>query len=140
MKTPLKYVVTLCAAALCGNVYAAPSADAAPADAPGHEFHHRHHRFGGGVEGAAMRNLVTQALSERTGRSAAEIQALAKEAGPRGLAEKLGLDRDAMRQIFVSAHQQLVQKSLAAGLITAEQADRLLKMPMRGPGEHGPHQ
>ncbi len=81
------------------------------------------------LEMLAVQNQMLSELSTQTGRSTTEIAALFDEEGPRGAAETLGLDRDAMRQTMISARETVIAKAQTAGLITAEQAQTLKDTP-----------
>lgn len=102
-------------------VYAGNSTDdAARHDRPrGERMFHRH---AASIERVAIGNALSAELATRTGKPAAEIGAMLKDQGPRETAEALGLDRDAMRAAMQAAHQSVLDKAVAAQLITAEQA------------------
>ncbi|MDP9142171.1 MAG: hypothetical protein M3O62_15460 [Pseudomonadota bacterium] len=74
------------------------------------------------VERVAIGNALSTELSTRTGKPATEISAMLKEQGPRETAEALGIDRDTMKAAMQTAHQSVIDKAVAAQLITAEQA------------------
>lgn len=77
------------------------------------------------VERLAMQNLLAASLAQSTGHDAGEISALLAESRPPKVAEQLGIDVDAMREAMKAARATLIERSLAAGLITAEQATTL---------------
>jgi hypothetical protein len=97
---------------------------------------HRHHGFGPSVEHAAMHNIMADLISAKTGRPAADVRKLFADGDPREAVEKLGLSRDDMHALMKQAHEQLVARAAAAGLITAEQATKIRAMPLPEPGEH----
>lgn len=90
------------------------------------------------VERAAMENLIAEALSVRTGRSAAELLQLLAQSPPPDVARQLGVDDAAMREIVRAAHVTLVERALAAGLVDATQAAKLLAAPLRESRAHSP--
>lgn len=101
------------------------------------------HRGGGpmghaSVEFAAMHNIMAELLSAKTGKTAAEIQALFEQGGPHEAFETLGLDEDEVRPLFKAARQQLIARAEKAGLITGAQADKLrtAKIEMRHKRRH----
>lgn len=107
-------------------VYAAPSADADAVTGPdGRRGERMFHRDRGSIERAAIGNALSTELATRTGKPAAEINAMLKEQGPRETGEALGLDRDTMKAAMQAAHQSVLDKAVAAQLITAEQAAEL---------------
>ena len=77
------------------------------------------------VEFAAMHNIMADLLAARTGKTAGEIQALFEANGPRQAFEELGLSKDEMRPLMKEARQTLITRAAAAGLITAQQAEKL---------------
>lgn len=112
------------------TLYAAPGAgDSGDAgDAGKHHHPHGEHGFHRGrpsIERVAIGNALSTELATRTGRPAAEIQAMLKEQGPRETGEALGIDRDTMKAAMQAAHQSVLDKAVAAQLITPEQAANL---------------
>jgi len=102
-------------------------------------WHHGHHRMGASIEHVAMHNIMAGLLAAKTGRPEAEIRALFETSGPHEAIEKLGLSRDDMHALMEQAHETLLTKSVAAGLITAEQAQKIRSMPrLRHDGHDGP--
>lgn len=104
---------------------------------------HRMHGKGGhppSVEFAAMHNIMAELLSAKTGKTTAEIQALFEEGGPHGVAEKLGLKDEDIKPLFKEARSTLITRAAAAGLITAQQAEKLraAKIEMRMRHKRGP--
>lgn len=89
------------------------------------------------VERLAMQNLLAASLAQSTGRDAAEIGTLLAKSRPPEVAEQLGIDRDAMREAMKTARTTLIERYLAAGLITAEQAETL-KAASPPPGRRPP--
>jgi Spy/CpxP family protein refolding chaperone len=101
-------------------VYAAGDEPGTSPDRP----HREHMRHGArlSIERVAIGNALSAELSTRTGKPATEISAMLKEQGPRETAEALGIDRDTMKAAMQTAHQSVIDKAVAAQLITAEQA------------------
>jgi hypothetical protein len=99
---------------------------------------HRGHG-GGSVEFTAMHNIMAELLSARTGKTTAEIQALFEKGGPHEAFEALGIKEDEARPLFKEARQQLISRAERAGLVTAEQAEKLraAKIKMRHKRHHG---
>lgn len=131
-----KYVaVGLLAVGAAGAAFAG-SADEG-ARGPGYRV--KHHVIGGpdggpiSVEFAAMRNIMAELLSAKTGRTPAEIRTLFEKGGPREAFEQLGLSEDQVRPLFQEARTTFISRATAAGLITAEQAEKLkaAKVEMR---------
>jgi hypothetical protein len=85
------------------------------------------HRMGPSVEHAAMQNIVADALSAKTGRSAVEIKTMLEDDPPHEVAKDLGLSEADMKGLFKQSRETLIQRASAAGLITAEQAAELRK-------------
>ena len=77
------------------------------------------------LEFAAMHNIMVELLSAKTGKTTAEIDALWEKGGPHSVAETLKLSEDDMKPLFQQAHRTLVDRALAANLITAAQAEQL---------------
>lgn len=126
----------LLGAALATSLGAGPLAFAADEGAHPHARHVKFlHRFGPSVEHAAMRNIVAEALSAKTGRSAAEISAKLDDTSPQDVAREFDLSEADMKALHKQARLTLIQRAAAAGLITAAQADELRKAPMP---EHPP--
>lgn len=98
------------------------------------------HKMGPSVEHAALHNIMADALSARTGRSAAEIKALFEDSPPPEVASKLGLSEADMKSLFKQSRETLIQRAAAAGLITAEQATELRNAKMPDRMRHGPHE
>ncbi|MBW7930050.1 MAG: hypothetical protein H3C57_01930 [Gammaproteobacteria bacterium] len=84
------------------------------------------------VERLAMQNLLAENLAQSTGRDVNEIKALFAQGHPGKVAADLGLDRAAMGKAMEAARSTYIQRSLAAGLITSEQAQELATTPPRG--------
>jgi hypothetical protein len=97
----------------------------------GHDGHVIKHRFvhGMGVEQAAMHNVLAELVSAKTGKSVAEVQAAFDQSHPHEAMEQLGLTEDDMKPLFKQAHEKLVAKAQAAGLITAAQAEKIRSQP-----------
>lgn len=95
----------------------------------GHGMHHRHAFMGASVEHMAMHNIMADLLSAKTGRSQAEIRALFEGSNPHDAIAKLGVSRDDMHALMKQAHDTLITKATAAGLITADQAQKIRSMP-----------
>lgn len=89
------------------------------------------------VEQMAMQNLLAASLAQSTGRDAAEIGSLLAQSRPPEVAQQLGIDSDAMLAAMKAARATLIERSLAAGLITAEQAETL-KATSPPPGRRPP--
>ena len=81
------------------------------------------------VERAAMRNILAEQLSARTGRSAAEIADMFESAPPPEAARQLGLSEADMKAVIDQARTALIQRATAAGLITPEQAEQIRMAP-----------
>lgn len=77
------------------------------------------------VEFAALHNIMADLLSAKTGKTPAEITALFDAGGPHEVAEKLGLKHEDMKPLFREARATLITRAAAAGLITAQQAEKL---------------
>ena len=77
------------------------------------------------MERIAVGNVLSADLATRTGKSQDEISAMLKDKGPRETAEALGLDRETMHAAMKNAHQTVIDRAVAAQLITAEQATGL---------------
>lgn len=77
------------------------------------------------VDIAAMNHLLADDLAQRSGRKPQEVAAMLRNARPPEVAEQLGLDREAMHAAMKSAHESLVQKALAAGLIDKDDVQRI---------------
>lgn len=137
MKIGKLVTTALFALSISGITLAATSG---PQGAPGAqgERSHRGHMMGRfSVEHVAMHNIMAELLSQKTGRSVAEIKALFENSeDPRAAVDKLGLSHDDMRALFQQAHQTFITKAEAAGLITAEQAKQLRSEPLPEPREH----
>jgi len=84
------------------------------------------------VERLAMQNILAEKLAQSTGRDVNEIRALFAQARPGKATEELGLDRQAMGEAMKAARSTYIERSLAAGLITPEQAQELAKASPRG--------
>lgn len=84
-----------------------------------------------------MQNLLAASLAQSTGRDATEIGNLLAQSRPPRVAEQLGIDSDAMLTAMKAARATLIERSLAAGLITAEQAETL-KATSPPPGRRPP--
>lgn len=93
------------------------------------ERHVIKHRGGPGhmasVEHAAMRNIMVEQLSARTGKTTTEIQALFEQGGPMEAFETLGVSDEDARAMHQQARQTLIERAQRAGLITAAQAEKL---------------
>lgn len=137
--------LALGAAGLAGAAFAADST------APRAERHVVKHRMHGGpgmhasVEFTAMHNIMAELLSARTGKTAAEIQAMFDKGGPHEVFDQLGLDDDEMRPLFKEARATLITRATKAGLITSAQAEQLGKARaemrikrMKGPPPEAP--
>jgi hypothetical protein len=107
------------------------AADTGPANPPPFMRHDGGPRAS--VERAAMNNLLAAELAASTGRDPAEISQLLESSPPPEVASQLGLSRDAMVQALQTAHTALIQRALAAGLITQAQAEKLASMPALAP-------
>ena len=121
----------------------AASQTAPPPDAmAGHGKHHEGMHHGGmrfSVEHVAMHNIMAELISQKTGRSVAEVRGLFENGDPRAAFDKLGLSRDDVHAMMKTAHGQLIDKAAAAGLITADQAATLHAAPIpEHPGHDGP--
>lgn len=115
-------------------------ASAAQYDAPGRESSQREHRsppHGPSVERVAMHRLLAQELAQRSGRPVAEITSMLKDAPPPEVAEELGLEREAMHEMFSAARRTLIQRMQAAQLISAEEAAQLQSEQPRRPRHSG---
>lgn len=84
------------------------------------------------IERLAVQNLLAENLAQSTGRDVNEIKALFAQGHPGKAAEELGLDRAAMGEAMKAARSTYIERSLAAGLITQEQAQELANTPPRG--------
>ena len=94
----------------------------------------KHRMHGGpGLEHMALRNIMAELLSARTGKSAGEIQALFESNGPHEAFDQLGISDEDHRALFKQAHTTLVNRMAAANLITPQQAEkaRSAKIEMR---------
>jgi hypothetical protein len=102
-----------------------------------HEAHMKMHGPHASVEFTAMHNIMAELLSAKTGKTVAEIQAAFEQGGPEAVHEKLGLSHEQLAPIFKEARATLITRAAAAGLITAEQAEKLraAKVEMRHPGD-----
>jgi len=93
------------------------------------ERHVIKHRGGPGhmasVEHAAMRNIMVEQLSAKTGKTAGEIQALFEQGGPLQAFETLGVSDEDARAMHQQARQTLIERAERAGLITGAQAEKL---------------
>lgn len=81
------------------------------------------------LERVALRNLVVKQLSQRSGQSEAKIGELLQSQPPHAVAETLGLDRAAMKDIFTAARTTLIDEAVQAQMITSAQADELKSAP-----------
>ena len=101
-------------------------------------YKHRAHGAAS-VEFTAMHNILSELLSAKTGKTQAEIQAMFDKGGPHEVAEKLGLKHEEMKPLFQQARGTLIDRALAANLITAPQAEKLraAKIEMRHKRMHG---
>ena len=127
----IKNLPMLAIAAVAGTLALGAWAANAPADADGGAGrHHRTPAFS--VERVAMRNLIVNQLAGRTGRSATEIGELLQSRRPREVAETLGLDEAAMKEIFASSRLTLIDQAVQAQMITAAQGDELKNAPPPG--------
>jgi len=90
------------------------------------------------VEFAAMHNIMAELLSAKTGKTPAEITALFDAGGPHAVAEELGLTHEDMKPLLKEARGTLITRAAAAGLITAQQAEKLraAKVEMRHKDRH----
>ncbi len=99
------------------------------------------HKVHGGasIEFTAMHNILSELLSAKTGKTQAEIQALFDKGGPHEVAEKLNLKHEDMKPLFQQARAKLIDRSLAANLITSAQAEKLrsARIEMRHKRLHG---
>jgi glycerol dehydrogenase-like iron-containing ADH family enzyme len=102
-----------------------------------HVFKHRVHGPGFSVEHVAMHNIMSELLSAKTGKTAAEIQAMFDASGPETF-DKLGLDEDEMAPLFKQARATLINRAAAANLITAAQAEKLRTAKVEMRMHHGP--
>lgn len=128
----------LAIAAAAGTLALGAWAASAPAGEAGDAG--RHHRGPAhSVERVAMRNLIVKQLAARTGRSEAEIGELMQSQRPHEVAETLGIERDAMKEIFTSARTTLIDEAVQAQMITAAQADELKSAPPPGRFRHSRH-
>ena len=95
---------------------------------------------GASIEFTAMHNILSELLSAKTGKTQAEIQAMFDKGGPHEVAEKLNLKHEDMKPLFKQARATLIDRSLAANLITSAQAEKLrtAKVEMRHKRMHGP--
>lgn len=134
MKFRTMVAVGLLAAGAAGAAGAALAADRGGArDDDGGEVRRevivKHHGPGAmrhaSVEFAAMHNIMAELLGAKTGKTPAEIQALFEKGGPHEAFEALGLDEEEVRPLFREARQQLITRAASAGLITAQQAEKL---------------
>jgi hypothetical protein len=93
------------------------------------------------VEFTAMRNIIAEQLSAKTGKTQAEITAMFDKGGPHEVAEQLNLKKEDMREVMKEARQTLITRALAAKLITAEQAEKLraAKIEVRHKRVHKEH-
>jgi hypothetical protein len=91
------------------------------------------------VEFAAMHNIMGELLSAKTGKTQAEIAALFDEGGPHAVAEKLGLSHEDFAPVFKEARATLITRAAAAGLITAQQAEKLRSAKVEIRHGDGPH-
>ncbi len=124
MKTRMTIATLIAGLSLAtAAAYAATDDTAAKPDRPRHEHMMRGHHAS--MERIAVGNVLSADLATRTGKSQAEVSAMLKDKGPRETAEALGLDRDTMHAAMKSAHQTVIDKAVAAQLITAEQATGL---------------
>jgi hypothetical protein len=95
-----------------------------------------HHEHGGpraSIERAAMDNLLAAELAQSTGRDQADISQRLERSPPSVVANELGVSHETMMQAMQTAHASLIQKALAAGLITDAQAQKLSAMPAPPP-------
>lgn len=101
-----------------------PASRSGADDAP---VHHRERPYS--LERVAMRNLVVKQLAQRTGQSEAKIGELLQSQPPHAVAETLGLDRAAVKDIFANARTTLIDEAVQARMITTAQADELKSAP-----------
>lgn len=120
----------LLALGAAGLAFAASESTTPGADTGEHHMHHRHGPMGPSVERAAMHNIMAELLSAKTGKPVAEITALFENNDPHEAIEQLGLKPEDLRPLFKQAHETLIQKAQAAGLITAAQATKLRAEPL----------
>ncbi|HUP91644.1 MAG TPA: hypothetical protein VM074_05300 [Solimonas sp.] len=123
----IAHTLAACAALGAGIAFAQPPGAGGPWQVTERSFH----APPPSVERVAMENLIAEALSVRTGRSAAEVQALLAQSPPPDVARQLGIDDASMREIFRAAHSGLIERAQAAGLIDAAQAEKLRSTPLR---------
>jgi hypothetical protein len=98
-------------------------AEGATGGDPAHRMHP--HMMAGSVEHVAIHNIMAQLLADKTGRSVDDIRALFEGSDPHDAIAKLGLSRDDMHALMEQAHDTYVTKATAAGLITADQAQKI---------------
>ena len=111
-------------------------------DEPTVERHVIRHRGGpmghASLEHAAMHNIMAEQLSAKTGKTVAEIQALFDKGGPHQAFEALGIADDDVGPLFQEARRTLITRAAAAGLVTAQQAEKMrsAKVEMRHKRRH----
>ncbi|MFA5940387.1 MAG: hypothetical protein WC809_13605 [Sinimarinibacterium sp.] len=137
-------VVAAAAGTLALGAWAAtpPTSKGMAGDAPDHRRDQPY-----SLERVALRNLVVKQLAQRSGQSEAKIGELLQSQPPHAVAETLGLDRAAMKDIFTNARTTLIDDAVQAQMITAAQADELKSAPpprrfghdrTRGADDQGP--
>jgi hypothetical protein len=84
------------------------------------------------LDAMATQNVLLNTLSQRTGKTPSELQAMFESEDPRTALEAVGLDRATMRTETQKARKTVIQQALQYGMITADQAEDLEATP--GPG------
>lgn len=113
-----------------------------PASADGQPSRHGH-PWGAppvSLERFAMENAMVEKLSQQSGKSPADVQALLDKQPPPEVAKSLGIDEATAKTLLDSARQSVIQKAADAQLITAAQAEQLKAAPppRHHRGMHGP--
>ena len=109
--------------AMAGAAFAAGEAKGEPR-VERHVIKHRGPPMGHSVEHTAMHNIMAELLSAKSGKTAAEIQAMFDSSGPETF-EQLGVDEKDVPALFKQARGKLIDRAQSANLITAAQADKL---------------
>lgn len=133
-----KPLIAAAAAALLTTTAIVPAAIGAPPERPAaeHRAERPHHKGAPGARIGAvlLRREIVAELASRTGRDPAEVGEMMRRLKPHALAEELGLEREQMRDVVQAARQRLIDKLVAANLLSAEEAAELSSKPeRRGP-------
>lgn len=84
-----------------------------------------------GIGHFARQNIAADTLASLSGQPREQILMQLQLAPPHRVAENLGISDEAFRTAMQAGHQQLLERSVSAGIITQQQADEIAEQLQR---------